>query len=135
MPIPTVIPTVTDIPKTTPSTRSRRPPPSGRTSAASDSPTVVTGGLLLPARRSRPAEYLSQVVLEVSDVVAHQVFERGRLFRSDFGPADLVEVMFAPLAQTRRFGRVAADVCEVKVVELPEVDEVRPRLGVIPLRA
>src|SRR5215204_2481750 len=136
MPMPMVMPTVTASPKTTPSTRSRRPRPSGGTaSAATDSSTVTMRGVLLKKRRSDFPEYLPEVTLEVFDVVAHEVFERGRLVGRDGGEAYLVQVVLAPLAQPLVLGRVATDVPEMEIVEAPEVNEQRPRLVCVSLRA
>src|SRR5437763_3521228 len=113
MPMPMVMPTVTAIPKTTPSTRSSWPRP-----AAPPSTTDVDDSLTVSMRRARhhsvntaarpeaagslPAEDLPQVVLEVADVVAHEVFERRRLALADLDPADLVEVVAVAAGESRR---------------------------------
>src|ERR671932_2602288 len=88
MPMPMVMPTVTAIPNTTPSTRSRGPRPPGFTASTTvaDSSTDAMRRVLLDSGQYRPslaAEDLPQVVLEVADVVAHQVFERRGLVRRD----------------------------------------------------
>ena len=78
-------------------------------------------------------ERLSQVMLQVLDVVAHEVLERRGLVGTWCVKRNLVEIVARarPLTRGRIGGRHQAR--DVMVVSLPEADEVPPGPLAIPL--
>ncbi len=66
-------------------------------------------------------------MLEVGDIITHEIVERRRLISRNWFPRKLVEIMSCPFAKTLVFRRGLHDACDVQVEIAPEIDQLVPR--------
>ncbi len=79
--------------------------------------------------------HLREMVLEVRDVVAHEVIERRGLVGRIELPAELIHVVARVLAVAHVGGHGVHNANEVPVVRLPQRDDLGPRRRRVPLQA
>src|SRR5215813_8340521 len=77
--------------------------------------------------RGAALENLSEVMLQMRDVVLHKVLERRRLFGGHGAPGEVVQVVPRPTLLSDRRRNRRDDTREVKVERMPETDQLRPR--------
>src|ERR1044072_8976189 len=86
------------------------------------------------AVRAPSPEHLRQMVLQMIDVVAHEVVERHGAIPRHWTECPLIEVGYGAAAHAIRRGRRRHHTREVAVVRQPEHDELRPRRLAVALR-
>ena len=80
----------------------------------------------LARRVDRNGKHLSKMMLEVPDIVKHEVVERRCLGSWNSPPRDLIEVVLRVRAQSHILGNRCHHVREVAVVGCPQGDQIRP---------
>src|SRR5947207_4144200 len=77
---------------------------------------------------------LSEVVLQMSHIIAHEIVESCRLFARNWFPRKLVEIVACPFAETLVLTRNLHDVRDVQVEITPKIDQLAPWRFAVPLQ-